>query len=92
MAQIDRLAREQKFGKIEAVFEIHEGRVVATTGRQTLRKKHKDTNAGSIAAVAEKVKEYSQQKETGEITVTLQIKKGNITDTFIETNFRQIFI
>lgn len=92
LAQLDRLAQEQSFGSMQVTLEVHDKKIVGLTGARFRRKTYKfDGAEDAIQEFLHDLQRYQECKESGAVTLTIKLHKGDVKEMFIQTNFRQVF-
>jgi hypothetical protein len=92
LAQIDRLAQEQRYGTLQLTLEIHDRKIVGMTGAQFSRKVYRNCGGSDVVdTFAMELLGHKENKSDGTYTVTANLRKGEVKEAFFQTNVRQVF-
>jgi ribosomal protein L14E/L6E/L27E len=92
IAQIDRLAREMKFGVMQLSLEVHDKKIVGISGPKFRRKKYQvDGYKSMLADMVVELEKCRDQEASGTITFTVKLHKGESKELYVQTNYRQVF-
>lgn len=93
LAQLDRLAQEQGFGTMQVIMEVHDKKIVAVSGQRFRRKTYKlgDGYEDAMREFVNDIRNWQVANESGNVTLTVKLHKGDVKEIFIQTNFRQVF-